>query len=100
MYIQEPTTDAETDESIPYFHALLIKIHFIIILLFVPSHTTIPLTTWNCTGIWKESKVLFLWQVSSLGDSIKNSISPDMNQSEAGPEIADDAHLHSGDGKL
>ncbi|XP_021918042.1 uncharacterized protein LOC110829046 isoform X2 [Zootermopsis nevadensis] len=36
-------------------------------------------------------------KVSSLGDSIKNSISPDMNQSEAGPEIADDAHLHSGD---
>jgi hypothetical protein len=35
-----------------------------------------------------------------VGDSLKNSINPEMNQSEAGPEIADDAHLHSGDGKL
>lgn len=27
----------------------------------------------------------------------KNSINPEMNQSEAGPEIADEAHLHGGD---
>ena len=40
-----------------------------------------------------------LFQVSSLEGSPKNSIiSSEINQSEAGPEIAVDAHVHGGDG--
>jgi len=47
-----------------------------------------------------ETKAWFLWQVSSLEDCPKSSVNPEINQSEAGPDIADEAQLHSGDGKL
>jgi hypothetical protein len=43
-----------------------------------------------------ETVLAFLYQESSP----KSSLNPEMNQSEAGPEIADDTQLYSRDGKL
>jgi hypothetical protein len=46
-----------------------------------------------------ELLLYYIWFLCQEGCP-KNSINPEMNQSEAGPEIADEAHLHGGDGKV
>jgi hypothetical protein len=43
-----------------------------------------------------ETILAFLYQESAP----KSSLNPEVNQSEAGPEIADDTQLYSRDGKL
>jgi hypothetical protein len=54
----------------------------------------LSISIYSCTS--HETVQKFLCQESSA----RSSVNPEVNQSEAGPEIADDTQLYGRDGKL